>query len=156
MKNKLAVFFLVSILYSCGATKSAVVINDKDIQVDKIIRVANSFTGTRYKFGGTTKKGMDCSGLVFTAFKSQKITLPRVSRDMALQGITVPKQRLRKGDLVFFSTGRKYRINHVGLVTKIVNNEVFFIHASSSRGVVTSSLNEKYYKSRFVKAKRIL
>lgn len=156
MNNKIYIIILMIVFASCSTTKSVTTINTTHLKVDSIIHIANSYKGTRYKYGGTTKKGMDCSGLIYTSFKKEGILLPRLSRDIATKGVFVPKGRIKKGDLVFFKTGKKNRINHVGLVTKIVSNEVFFIHASTSRGVITSSLNEKYYRSRFVKAKRIL
>ena len=156
MRNNIFIFFVMIVFVSCSSTKSVTTINTRHLKVDRIINAANSYKGTKYKFGGTTSKGMDCSGLIYTSFKKEGMLLPRVSRDMALKGMSVSLQRIRKGDLVFFITGKQNRINHVGLVTKVVNDEVFFIHASTSRGVITSSLNKKYYKSRFVKAKRIL
>ena len=121
-----------------------------------IIKNANYYKGTKYKYGGTTKQGMDCSGLIYVAYKKENILLPRVSRDMATKGKSISLNKAKKGDLLFFKTSKRNRINHVGLVTKIVNGEIFFIHASSSRGVVVSSMNSKYYKNAFVLAKRII
>ena len=156
MKKYFYFFLLVFSIFSCTSTKQVVKINNQHLKATKIVNNANKFLGTKYKFGGTTRKGMDCSGLVYTAFKQENILLPRVSRDMAMQGKTISLNQVKKGDLLFFITGKKNRISHVGLVTNIKNNEIFFIHASSKRGVIISSLNEKYYKTRFVKAKRIL
>ena len=122
-----------------------------------IIKTAKTFEGTKYKFGGTTKKGMDCSGLVYVAYGKEGINLPRVSRDMAKQGKPVSLKKVTEGDLVFFKTGKsKNRINHVGIVTKVKNEEVFFIHASTTLGVINSSLNESYWKKTFVEARRII
>lgn len=156
MKNNIFTFLMMFFLASCSSTKTDTAINTKHLKIDKIIHIANSFKGTKYKYGGTTNKGMDCSGLIYTSFKKEGILIPRVSKDIALLGVSVSLQKIRKGDLVFFFTGKKNRINHVGLVTKVVSNEVYFIHASTSRGVIISSLSEKYYKARFIKAKRIL
>jgi len=156
MRKYFYFFLLVFSMFSCTSTKQVVKINNQHLKATKIVNNANKFLGTKYKFGGTTRKGMDCSGLVYTAFKQENILLPRVSRDMAMQGKTISLNQVKKGDLLFFITGKKNRISHVGLVTNIKNNEIFFIHASSKRGVIISSLNEKYYKTRFVKAKRIL
>jgi len=121
-----------------------------------IIKTANTYKGTKYKFGGTTKKGMDCSGLVYVAYGKEGINLPRVSRDMAKQGKSVSLKKVIEGDLLFFKTGTKNRINHVGIVTSVKNGEIFFIHASTSRGVINSSLNESYWKKTFVEARRII
>lgn len=125
-------------------------------KVDKIINTALTFSGTRYKYGGTTKKGMDCSGLLYVAFGEHDISLPRVSYSMAEQGKRIKVKNVEKGDLLFFKTGRKgKRINHVGMVV-VVEDEIKFIHASSSRGVIVSSLREGYWNSAFVKANRVL
>jgi cell wall-associated NlpC family hydrolase len=122
-----------------------------------IIKTAKTYEGTKYKFGGTTKKGMDCSGLVYVAYGKEGIKLPRVSRDMAKQGKSVSLKKVAEGDLLFFKTGKsKNRVNHVGIVTKIKNGEVFFIHASTTLGVINSSLNENYWKKTFVEARKII
>lgn len=125
---------------------------------DKIIKYSKQFLGTRYKWGGTTKRGMDCSGLVFESFNAHQIYLPRISRDMAKKGTQIKLRETLKGDLLFFKTGRNRRnsINHVGLVVEIKNNAIFFIHATTSKGVIISSLNDDYWKNSFVEVRRVL
>lgn len=123
---------------------------------DEIINSALEFSGTRYKFGGTTNKGMDCSGLMYVAFSNHDINLPRTSFSMAQEGEEIRLKEITKGDLVFFKTSRKAKnINHVGLVVAIDGDEIKFIHSSTSRGVIVSSLKEGYWNSAFVKATRI-
>ena len=124
---------------------------------DNIIATALTFSNVRYKYGGTTKKGMDCSGLIYTSFKAHEITLPRVSAAMALEGKAVPLTKVIEGDLLFFNTDRKRkRINHVGLVVSTDKGIIKFIHATSSRGVIVSSIKEGFWNYAFVKAKRVL
>ncbi|MFI2742982.1 C40 family peptidase [Zhouia sp. PK063] len=124
---------------------------------DEIIRTASSFLGTRYRYGGTTKSGMDCSGLVYTSFINNGISLERSSYLIAEQGEKIKLKEARKGDLLFFITGKKSkRINHVGIVIENRNGEIRFIHASTSRGVIISSLDEGYWKYAFKEVKRIL
>ena len=124
---------------------------------DRIIKQAKSFNGTPYKFGGTTEKGMDCSGLIYTAFKSEDVYLPRISSDMAREGMHIKLDRVQPGDLLFFKTNRRRnRINHVGLVVEVNDSEVLFIHSSTSKGVITSSINEAYWQRAFTEARRIL
>ncbi|HLS12428.1 MAG TPA: C40 family peptidase [Flavobacteriaceae bacterium] len=124
---------------------------------DRIIKQAKSFNGTPYKFGGTTKKGMDCSGLIYTAFKSEDIYLPRISSDMARRGKQIKLNNVQPGDLLFFKTNsRRNRINHVGLVVEVNGSEILFIHSSTSRGVITSSINEAYWQRAFTEARRVL
>ncbi len=125
--------------------------------VNPIINTALTYAGTRYKFGGTSKKGMDCSGLVYVSFLEHNIPLQRASYMMAQQGIAIKLGEIRKGDLLFFGTGRRHkRINHVGLVVETYKGDIKFIHATSSRGVTISSLKDGYWGAAFIKAKRIL
>ena len=123
---------------------------------DKIIRKALSFKGTRYKYGGTSKSGMDCSGLMFTSFKAANIVLPRTSFEQSKKGVYVSKNSAQKGDLVFFKTNGKSRVNHVGLVVSVDARDVKFVHSSSSRGVMISSLKEGYWFNAFSGVKRLL
>lgn len=129
----------------------------KITKADAIIATSLTFANVRYKYGGTTRKGMDCSGLLYTSFKAHDILLPRVSYAMAEKGTLIKLKEITKGDLLFFKTNRKgKRINHVGMVVAIEGNNIKFIHATSSRGVIVSSLKEGFWNYTFVKAKRIL
>ncbi len=126
-------------------------------KADHIINTALQFSGVRYRFGGTTKKGMDCSGLLYVSFGEHDVKLPRTSYHMAEEGRRVKIKNVVKGDLLFFRTSRRAkRINHVGMVVSIEDDEIKFIHASSSRGVIVSSLREGFWNHAFVKATRIL
>ncbi|CAM1352364.1 MULTISPECIES: C40 family peptidase [Tenacibaculum] len=124
---------------------------------DKVISIANSYNGVPYKPGGTTSKGMDCSGLVQTSFKQINVLLPRSSSSMSNKGKKISTDKIKLGDLLFFNINRlKGKINHVGLVTNIDNHNIYFIHSTTSKGVITNSLNDPYWKTAFVKAKRVL
>ncbi|GHC47657.1 C40 family peptidase [Ulvibacter litoralis] len=167
MKKLLLLALLAVFFSSCGSSnrvtktnvnKSEKIIN-KSIsgKLDNIVDYAKTFEGTRYKYGGTTKKGMDCSGLVFTAFGKENIAMPRISRDMAKKGRKINLSQAAEGDLVFFQTNKSRRvINHVGLVVESNRGEVFFIHSTTSKGVIISSLEERYWKSAFVEARRVI
>ncbi len=122
----------------------------------EIIEFAKTFQGTKYKFGGTTEAGMDCSGLVCTAFQKENISLPRISRDMATKGILISFKDIEAGDLVFFKTSRKNTITHVGLVVEAKRGEVKFIHSTTQAGVIISSLDEAYWKKAFVEVRRVI
>lgn len=133
--------------------------NDKiaNTKINKLLEIANSYTGVSYKAGGTTKNGMDCSGLVHTSFKQVGIQLPRSSKAMSVKGKEIALIDVRVGDLLFFDIARlKGEINHVGLITLIENDEIFFMHSTTSKGVITSSMKETYWENEFVKATRVL
>jgi cell wall-associated NlpC family hydrolase len=122
-----------------------------------IIDKAFDYKGVRYRRGGTSAKGMDCSGLVYTCFLAYGITLPRSSAAMANSVNDISRNDAKMGDLIFFKTNsRKGRVNHVGLVIGAHNGELEFIHASVHNGVIVSSTTEDYYARRFVKVGRVV
>ena len=122
--------------------------------ISKIVQKARSYTGSPYKYGGTSAAGFDCSGLVTVAFQSVNLLLPRSSYDMAEIGRTINVKDIQVGDLVFFVTNKNSnRISHVGIVTEVKKEVVLFIHAADS-GVREDNLGSKYYKSTFAKAVR--
>ena len=129
----------------------------KSSTIDGILSEANTYIGTPYRFGGMTRSGIDCSAFVLSVYGSVTgINLPRISSAQAQEGERVEREQLEKGDLLFFQT-RGSRISHVGIVQEITpEGEIKFIHASTSKGVTISSLNEKYWGLRFRFAKRIL
>jgi len=110
------------------------------------------YFGTRYRFGGQTPAGFDCSGFVrFMYDKVFNMHLPRSSREMSSIGNKVSKNDLQPGDLVFFQTRGK-RINHVGI---FIGNDTF-VHSSLSKGITEDKLQHKYYEKRFAGAVRLL
>lgn len=133
------------------------ILKARNTKANRIVDYAFAFDGVRYKRGGTTKDGMDCSGLVVTTFDSENISLPRVSRDIALTGNSIDLNQVSKGDLLFFATRKNSRtISHVGIVTTARDGFVEFIHASTSNGVIVSNLAEKYWYYAFIQARRVI
>ena len=124
--------------------------------VNTLIEKATDNIGVRYKAGGTTKSGFDCSGLVYTTFESENIQLPRSSYDQAKIGKVIPLNDAKKGDLIFFKTNKSRQINHVGLITEVNSDEIKFVHSSTSKGVIISSTKEAYYKNSFEQVNRVL
>src|SRR5688572_19169772 len=127
-------------------------------KADKVISTARTFIGTPYKYGGTTRSGMDCSGLLINSFSAVKVNLPRSSEAQSKVGTEIKMNELQPGDLVFFATGdKKKQITHVGLVTDVKSKDnIKFIHASSKLGVVETNLFAEYYQKRFRVARRII
>tara|TARA_R110000765_G_scaffold50926_2_gene103147 strand:+ start:853 stop:1353 length:501 start_codon:yes stop_codon:yes gene_type:complete len=165
--KKAAILFMIFcfVLTSCGSSKKvpAAVKRTrtenslpKDQLLINVVNNARKFEGTRYKFGGTTSKGMDCSGLVYVAYQQENIALPRVSRDMAGVGKEIKTDAVHVGDLLFFKTNRSSRINHVGMVVDILPGQILFIHSTTSQGVIISSLNEGYWNNAYTEARRII
>lgn len=131
--------------------------NSNSETAEKIIDYAMKFEGVRYKYGGTDKKGMDCSGLVTSAFSNEGIALPRSSSEIAFSGDWIDLKKVKKGDLLFFATsGKSRKVNHVALVTHVNEGQVEFIHSTNSAGVIVSSLAERYWYHTFVQARRVL
>ncbi|WP_027375841.1 C40 family peptidase [Kaistella palustris] len=126
-------------------------------KIDDILIEAESYLGTPYRYGGTTRNGIDCSAFVLSVFGAVAgVNLPRVAASQAQEGEKIEKGSLQKGDLVFFSHSRG-RISHVGIVESVdENGEVRFIHAATSRGVMISSLNDSYWGPKFRFAKRVV
>lgn len=149
--------FISMFLSSCSSTKSITKKAHINIsKADKVVRNALIYKGVKYKWGGTTKRGMDCSGLVYVAFDKENFQLPRISRDMAKRGKKISLSKTKKGDLLFFKTSKGRSINHVGLIISNKKGQIRFIHSTTSRGVIISLLSEKYWKKAFVKATKVL
>lgn len=122
----------------------------------QLINNAMEFLGVRYRGGGTSKAGMDCSGMVTAVFNIFDIKLPRSSHDMATVGEKVDSSDVKKGDLIFFKTNGRSVINHVGLVIEKIGDEIKFIHSSTSKGVMVSSTKESYYHKNFAQVNRVV
>lgn len=124
--------------------------------VDQLISKASENLGTRYRSGGNTTAGFDCSGLMCYAFSSYDIKLPRSSIEMASYGAKIDSQNAQKGDLIFFKTRGSGRINHVGMVVEVLDGEIKFIHSANHGGVIISSTKESYYQRNLAQVNRVL
>ncbi|MNK31590.1 Murein DD-endopeptidase MepS/Murein LD-carboxypeptidase precursor [compost metagenome] len=179
MKNSVLVILFSIFLASCGASKPTKKYSyqkptstNKSANIKKlssnysgnvsgtrasILDNAENYLGTPYKYAGNTKAGFDCSGLVCKVFDENKLQMPRRSADQAKQGKSINVSEAKPGDLLFFATAGGSSVTHVGIVHDIMNSgEVTFIHASTSKGVIISSLNEAYWNKAFLFARSVL
>lgn len=167
MKKISILYILTSILISCVSHKKVTVpikdtyIIDKYAQVlgvskieitnIKLYEFIDAWYGTKYKYGGLSKDGIDCSGFCNVLYKEiYNKQLERRAADIAKTIKKITKTKLQEGDLVFFSIASK-KNSHVGIYLK--NNR--FVHASTSKGVIISSLNNPYYKKTYNKGGRL-
>lgn len=178
MKRSVLVILFSIILVSCGASKPTKKYSYKKPTTTKstnlkklsstysgnvsgtrasILNDAENYLGTPYKYAGNTKAGFDCSGLVCKVFDENKIQMPRRSQDQGKSGVSINISQAKPGDLLFFATAGGSSVTHVGIVHDVMNSgEVTFIHASTSKGVIISSLNETYWNKAFLFARSVL
>lgn len=159
------IIFLVAISFSsCGIFRKGHKSNNAEDQtkdqkqINKVLNYAKSYYGTPYKLGGNDKNGIDCSGLVKNSFGTIGVELPRKSVDQQTAGKEIQLSNCAAGDLIFFNTSKNNskQVNHVGIISRVEKNEIFFIHASTTKGVRENSLNEEFYKKAFVKIVRVV
>lgn len=163
----LPLLFLLTLAFSSCRTQRSVLYNPTEVQeLSEKMRfdIANSdpniplyaeistWLGVPYRYSGLSRRGIDCSGftcLVFQNVYSRKIPRSTSGLEKATQSIS--RSKLKTGDLVFFATGRTKKISHVGIYLK----EGYFAHASTSKGVIISHLDEKYYKRKWKRGGRL-
>jgi cell wall-associated NlpC family hydrolase/cyanate lyase len=124
--------------------------------INQIIELASDKIGTRYRSGGTTISGFDCSGLMYSTFAAFDIKLPRSSIEQSSIGEKINDENAQKGDLIFFKTNGRHHINHVGMVIEVAEDEIKFIHSSTHSGVIISSTKEAYYQRNFAQVNRVI
>lgn len=150
-------FLLLTVLFLAGCSSHRAPQRDPRLS-DSITVIASlndqlsNWRGTPYHYGGMSRGGVDCSGFVLMTFRDKfAMQLPRETRKQAEIGTEIDKDDLLPGDLVFFKTGSGESGLHVG----IYDTDNQFIHASTSRGVMRSSLDNVYWRKNFWQARRI-
>ncbi|MCX7651686.1 MAG: C40 family peptidase [Bacteroidia bacterium] len=153
----LSLTIMVLTLYSHSLRKASLSVkNEPGSPYEAVVALAKAYLGTPYRYGGIDKSGVDCSGLVCRVYlDAAGVRLPRTADAQALVGQPVKKEELQPGDLVFFREPGRRSITHVGIVHKVENQEVGFIHAASvRRQVVEDRLSDPHWQLRFVCARR--
>lgn len=118
----------------------------------EIMNEIMGWLGTPYHFGGSTRKGIDCSSFTQQIYRSiANIMLPRTARSQINVGERISKKNLQFGDLIFFNTRRRVFVSHVGIYL----GDDLFAHASSRYGVYIGSLKSTYYNKRFIEGRRL-
>lgn len=123
---------------------------------EKVARVARSYLGTPYRYGGMDRSGVDCSGLVCRVYlDAAGLQLPRTAEAQAKTGQPVKREELRPGDIVFFREPKSSKITHAGIVSAVEGQRVRFIHAATKRGkVVEDDLDDPHWRVRYAGARR--
>lgn len=155
-----SILLLGALLVGCGSSRSvstsprpsADSSTETASEAETQLRTAaDDWDGAPHEWGGTSKAGVDCSGLVQSVFESEfRMSLPRTTEEQVRTGQRISRSSLQPGDLVFFRHGRKKY--HVGIY--LSNDE--FLHASSSEGVTISSLDRSYWTERWWQARRLM
>ena len=169
-----SIFLGVVLLSSCGASKGGarlydpkevaylsrqlqIELSNKNKEDDKnmpLYAEVSTWLGSPYRYGGTTKRGTDCSGFIMQVYKKlYRKTLPRSTSGLAAAKYKgVAKRNLYTGDIILFATGKNKRtVSHAGIYLK----DGKFIHASTSKGVMINHIDDSYYKRAWVRAIRV-
>ncbi len=152
---RLAIFILIMLLAGCSSHRAPPPngrLSDSITVIAQLNEQLNHWRGTPYRYGGLSRGGVDCSGFVYLTFRDRfAMQLPRSTIDQTDIGTRIDKSDLLPGDLVFFKTGSGENGLHVG----IYDTDNTFIHASTSQGVIRSSLDNVYWRKVFWQARRI-
>lgn len=154
--NCLVILLFTLFLASCSSRKHIVKPSEKSAKATEVMaalkskdlyRFITDWTGVKYRLGGLDKNGIDCSGFALLLQKNiYSKTMPRRSKDQADAAKKINKSSLQEGDLIFFSFGGN-EVDHVGVY---LNNN-FFVHASTTRGVIVDDLSLPVYQNAIVK-----
>ena len=151
--HKLICFIALAICTtSCGVLKTKKKLKPRD----GVVYYAKAYLGTPYRLGGNNTGGIDCSGLIHNAFQQQGIRVPRTVDLLRKEGKRISIDRAKPGDVLFFRTSKKRKLTHAGVVVGYKRGAPLFIHASSSRGVIISSMNEGYWNKAYAQTRRLI
>jgi lipoprotein Spr len=146
ISRSVAMVLLILLVAGCSTTRKSVRSPEA-----RLMESYNKWRGTPYRLGGNSLSGVDCSAFVQIVMRDQfGVQLPRTTDQQLRTGQRVRKNRLRTGDLIYFRTSRTTL--HVGIML----DKQRFIHASTSSGVMISSINERYWNRRYIGGRRVI
>lgn len=147
-------------LGGCGGLKESTAgksaARAREQKVASVLKTAESYLKTPYKYGGTTRAGLDCSALMQLSWRAAGVELPRSSKDQSQVGKNVHWQDIKPGDMLFFATGRGRTVTHAGLVVTVTRDQIRFIHAATRGGVRIDDFSLKYWRDAFLFARRLI
>lgn len=151
--QKLGILILTILFFFNGNTPAS------EVELrEQVIISAAKMLGTPYRRGGRTEKGYDCSGFVQYVMSQNNIKISRSSCTQINDGIEVPLEAVREGDILIFSGSKKSKHpGHAAIVHhKDENGIVHFIHSASGKGITIDNMSMEYYKKRFISARDVI
>lgn len=165
MIKKMLLTALVAVSFSSIQAQSVPTVSSTDDEpfyeniplVSNVINFAQKHLNIRYRSGGTTPKGFDCSGFTRFCFSKFGISLPHSSAAQGNVGQEINKAEAQPGDLIFFKghSASGSRIGHVGMITEVIGDKIKFIHSAWNGGIRYDYLHADYYQRRFVGVRRV-
>ncbi len=157
MKSLKLICLLLPLMMLLALPETAAQGKKKRKKISTVIWKAKTYLGTPYRYGGSSKGGIDCSGLIKNCYAVIGVDLPRTAKEQSKIGNSKSWGSVREGDIVYFKFKQKgEKWWHTGMITKASKNDIRFIHASTSRGVVESNLMSDYYKKNVKKFRRVI
>ncbi len=157
MKSRLLICTLLITAFFAVPFHTDAQTKKKRKKIGTVIWKAKTYLGTPYRLGGNTKSGIDCSGLIRNCYAVIGVDLPRTAREQSKIGSSKGWGSVRPGDIVYFKFKQKgEKWWHTGMITRANKDDIRFIHASTSRGVVESNLMSDYYRKNVKKFRRVI
>jgi probable lipoprotein NlpC len=161
--NYLTLFLFLALVVSIPFESSAQRKKKRKKQMATVVSTAKSYIGTPYLYGGMSRNGIDCSALIYNSYKAAGISIPRTAEAQSKDSKQSKRFKdkdlnsVRVGDVVFFKfKAKRSKWWHSGMITYVNGDDIRFVHASSSRGVVESQLTSNYYRSNIKNFRRYI
>lgn len=154
---KTGIQLLVLLLLASGSVVAQKKKKKRQQDIKNVVNTAYSYKGTPYKYGGSSRSGIDCSALMQNSYAKAGYKIPRTAKAQSKYGKKVGWSGIKAGDIVFFKfKSKREKWYHSGMITSVTKKGTYFIHASTSKGVVVSNLNSNYYKKNVKAFRRVI